>query len=259
MAGRTKRGASRKLVRKVRQPLAWQQALRHIVLGVAVIVVVAGGMYLHQEDTFPIAHVTVEGEFVHVNKEALVSAVSPYARGSFTSVDVASIRTAGEALPWVKQIQVRRIWPDTLHLIVEEQVAIARWGDKSLVNQEGEKFLSPDNSFPVGLAILRGPENSQKVVTQRYQKMIRELEQQSLKIKSLEMDQRRAWSMTLSNDMKVLLGRANSEQRFKRFLKVYRYVLHRYQSQISAMDMRYTNGLSVIWKQGQKPDFNGTV
>ncbi|RLA02182.1 MAG: cell division protein FtsQ/DivIB, partial [Gammaproteobacteria bacterium] len=73
------------------------------------------------------------------------------------------------------------------------------------------------------------------------------------------MDERRAWSMTLSNGMKVLLGRVDSEQRFKRFVMVFQSGLNQFESQIAEMDMRYTNGLSVIWKQGQKPDFNGTV
>ncbi len=259
MAGRIKRGATRKPVRKVRQPVSWQQILRHMVLALVVLGIVSGGMYLHQEDTLPIVHITVEGAFTHVDKEALVAAVSSYARGGFTSVDVASIRVAGEALPWVKQVQVRRVWPDSLHLIVDEQVAIARWGSKSLVNEQGEKFLSPDNAFPAGLAMLNGPDNSQKVVTKRYQKMAEALSGLNLAIKRLEMDQRRAWSMTLSNNMKVILGRADSEKRFKRFLKAYKNVLHRYRAQIAEMDMRYTNGLSVIWKQGQKPNFNGTV
>ncbi|RKZ79758.1 MAG: cell division protein FtsQ/DivIB [Gammaproteobacteria bacterium] len=259
MAKITKRGATRKPVRKERQPVAWQQIIRHVVVLVAVVTVISASVYLQQDDTLPIVHVTVEGEFVHVDKAVLVAAVSPYARGSFVSVDVAAIRSAGEALPWVKQMQVRRVWPDSLHLIVEEQVAVARWGDKALVNIKGEIFSSPNATVPEGLAILQGPQNSQAVVTKRYQQMTTELEKNDLTIKRLSMDKRRAWSITLSNGIKVVLGRADSEQRFKRFVRVYQSGLHQFESQIAEMDMRYTNGLSVIWKQGQKPDFNGTV
>ena len=76
MAGRIKRGATRKPVRKVRQPVAWQQTLRHMVLAVMVLGIVSGGVYLHQEDTLPIVHVTVEGAFTHVDKEALVAEIT---------------------------------------------------------------------------------------------------------------------------------------------------------------------------------------
>ena len=259
MVKRTKRGATRKPVRRERQPIVWQQVFRHVVVIVTLVMVVTGSVYLQQDDTLPIMHVTVEGEFIHVDKAVLVAAVSPYARGSFLSIDVAGIRIAGEKLPWVKQIQVRRVWPDSLHLIVEEQVAVARWGDKALVNLKGEIFFSPKAIFPKDMAVLQGPKNSHEVVTKRYQKMTDVLDNNNLTIKNLSMDERRAWSITLSNGMKVILGRADSEQRFKRFVKVYQSGLNQFESQIAEMDMRYTNGLSVIWKQGQKPDFNGTV
>jgi cell division protein FtsQ len=65
--------------------------------------------------------------------------------------------------------------------------------------------------------------------------------------------------MALTNGIQIVLGRAESEQRFNRFIRVYKDGLKHYQSQIAEMDMRYPNGLSVIWKPGQKPDFNGTV
>jgi cell division protein FtsQ len=35
--------------------------------------------------------------------------------------------------------------------------------------------------------------------------------------------------------------------------------LKQYESDIAVMDMRYTNGLAVQWKEDKTPDFNGTV
>ena len=259
MAGRMKRGATRKQVRKERQPWAWKQMLRQCVFVCALISIVAGAVYVQQDDTLPIVHVTVEGEFIHVDKEALVNAVSPYVSGSFLSADVASMREAGEALPWVKKLQVRRVWPDSLHLIVEEQIAIARWGKTGLLNAEGETFYPVGNTIVNNLALLQGPENSHALMTRRYQNMEKVLTDVDLQISSLIVDERRAWSITLSSGMKVALGRADSEQRFNRFIAVFQSGLKQYQAQIEKMDMRYTNGLSVRWKQGQKPDFNGTV
>ncbi|MFW5426612.1 MAG: cell division protein FtsQ/DivIB [Methylophagaceae bacterium] len=259
MVRKSKRGASRKLVKKQRQPIVWRNLLQPMAIVLTLVVVIAGLSYTQQTPTLPILHVIVDGKFVHVDKQALVKAVTPYATGSFLSVDVASLREAGEALPWVKQIQVRRVWPDSLHLIVEEQVAVARWKDKWLVNNKGETFLTTQNEIPSGLAILEGPQSSHEVVVQRYQVMSNELAKQGLVITHLEMDLRRAWNMTLSNGIKVVLGRANSEKRFTRFIRVYQDELQKYKAQIAVMDMRYTNGLAVIWKQGQKPNFSGTV
>jgi cell division protein FtsQ len=261
MARKSKRGASRKQARKPMPTITipWSKLMQHAVGILSVLAVIGIGGYIYQNSALPILHVTVEGDFIHVDKEALVKAVTPFATGSFVSVDVASLREAGEKLPWVKQVQVRRIWPDSLHLIVEEQVAVARWKDKWLVNNKGETFLTKKNEIPSGLATLEGPQSSHEVVVQRYQVMANVLARQGLVITHLEMDLRRAWNMTLSNGIKVVLGRANSEKRFTRFIRVYQNELQKYKAQIAVMDMRYTNGLAVIWKQGQKPNFSGTV
>ncbi len=261
MARKSKRGASRKQARKPMPTITipWSKLMQHTAGILSVLAVIAVGAYIYQNSVLPILHVTVEGDFIHVDKASLVKAVTPFATGSFVSVDVASLREAGEKLPWVKQIQVRRVWPDSLHLIVEEQVAVARWKDKWLVNNKGETFLTTKNEIPAGLAVLDGPQNSHEIVVQRYQVMANELARQGLVIKHLEMDQRRAWKMTLSNGIKVVLGRANSEKRFTRFIRIYQNELQKYKAQIEVMDMRYTNGFAVIWKQGKKPNFSGIV
>ncbi len=259
MVRKTKRGASRKQQKKQRQPIAWNKLIQAVAIALPLIAMIAIVNYSQQTAKLPILHVTVEGNFEHVNREALVKAVTPYATGSFLSVDVASLRVAGEALPWVKQVQVRRVWPDSLHLIIEEQVAVARWKENWLVNQQGEIFLAEKDEFPAGLATLEGPQYSHELVVLRYKSMANKLAKQGLVISHLKMDQRRAWSLILSNGIKVILGRANSEQRFARFIRVYQHELKKYNTQIAVLDMRYTNGLSVIWKQGQQPNFSGTV
>lgn len=110
-----------------------------------------------------------------------------------------------------------------------------------------------------GLVVLEGPENSHRLMTKRYLTMVQQLKKHKLSIKRLVMDERRAWKLVLNNEVQVVLGRANSEMRFKRFITMYQHDLQHYQAQIAEMDMRYTNGFSVVWKSEQKPDFNGTV
>jgi cell division protein FtsQ len=259
MARAVKRGATRKPVRKAKKVIAWHYIARQGVLALVLVAIIAAVWIVRQSNVLPILHVTVEGEFNHVDKVVLVDAVKPYTRGSFLSINVAKISEAGEALPWIRQVQVRRVWPDSLHLVVQEQVPVARWKNKTLVNKEGGTFTSSNKKVLAALATLDGPDASQAMMTKRYLAMNKLLQQHNLKIKTLVMDNRRAWSMALTNGIHIVLGRAESEQRFNRFLRVYQDGLQHYQSQIAEMDMRYPNGLSVIWKPGQKPDFNGTV
>jgi cell division protein FtsQ len=258
-----KRGASinkpRKPVRQQREPIAWQKWLQYGFVASVFFVVIASVAWLHQEDTLPIKHVVVAGELNHTTKNELVNAVSPFVKGSFLNVDVASIRLAGEQLPWVKQVQVRRVWPDRLRLIVEEHKAIAYWGDDGLINQNGDVFMPQKNTFPKGLVSLQGYKGSSQLMSQHLLAIHNKTESLGLKVKKITMDERRAWKVLFKNDLQLLLGRADSEQRLQRFVNTFTDGLADYLEQIEVVDMRYTNGLAVVWKQGQKPDFYGTV
>lgn len=256
---RKTKGATRKPVRKQRPPVAWQQWLRMLFVFSVFSGLVAAGVWLQQEDTLPILHVTVDGKFAHANKDKLVTAVTPYVTGSFLNVNVAKLREAGEALPWVRLIQVKRRWPDSLHLVVEEQQAIAQWGSNALVNSEGQLFFPAKKTFPTRLTKLHGPEGTSMLMTQHLADAVIKLSPIGLKVNELKMDERRSWVITFNNGMNLMLGRAESKQRLERFISIYESGLQRYQEQIKTVDMRYTNGVSVVWKSGRLPDFNGTV
>ena len=259
MSKSIKRGATLKPQRHVERARGWHNLAYKSLITLSLMGLIGGSWIFSQSNILPILHVTVEGSFDHANKRILVEAVKPHTRGSFLSIDVTHISNAGESLPWIRSVQVRRVWPDSLHLIVEEKVPVARWKNKGLVNKDGEIFTSSNKKALSTLSTLDGPEASEVIMASRYMAMEQALQKHSLKIKTLVMDDRRAWSMTLTNGILIVLGRAESEERFNRFLRVYENELKHYQSQIAEMDMRYPNGLSVIWRPGQIPDFNGNV
>lgn len=257
MAG-NKRGATIKQT-PVNQQKDWKQFLKHGLTALVVVVLVAGTAYLHEAETLPVKHVSVEGDIRHVNRDQLVEAVSPFVRGSFLDVDVASIREAGENLPWIQQIQVRRVWPDTLHLMVQEHKAVARWNDNSLVNNLGGVFTPASDTMPVGLVQMTGPEGTSELMARRLVDIQQQVDALGLRVTAISMDKRRAWQVDFKDGLHLKLGRADGETRLQRFIEVYRDGLSSFREQIEAIDMRYTNGLAVVWKDGQQPDFNGTV
>ena len=259
MARKSSRGATRNPVRKQRQSVAWKSLFSQLFMLTVLAGLIAGGVYIQRDDTLPILHVTVEGDFVHVDKNTLVKAVMPHVTGNFINVDVTKLRESGEGLPWVKVIQVKRIWPDSLNLIVEEHTAIAQWGQTALINQQGELFSPAKATYPTGLAMIDGPEGANKMMTQRYRVLNKTFATLGLDLQQVSMDPRRAWTMQFDNGMTIRLGRADNAQRLQRFLRVYKAGLNSYQSAIAVVDMRYTNGLAVQWKPEQKPDFNGAV
>lgn len=253
-----KRGASIKQP-KEKRPMDWKRTARQAVTLLLLVVLLGGASYLREADTLPVKHVTVEGDMRHVDREQLIQAVSPRVRGSFLDVDVAGIRAAGEQLPWIKQIQVRRVWPDTLHLVVEEHRAVARWNKESLVNSLGGVFTPGADTLPTGLVQMNGPVGTSELMARRLVEIQQKLKALGLKVATISMDERRAWQLDFNNGLHLKLGRADSDERLQRFIDVYGDGLADFRELIEEIDMRYTNGLAVVWKDGQQPDFNGTV
>jgi len=201
----------------------------------------------------PIKQVEVQGPFTHVNAQRVRDAAAPYLTGNFFTVDVHRLQRAVEALPWVRHAEVRRAWPEAVHIGVTEQVAVARWGEDAMVNEAGEIFQPPRTSYPADLPELRGPQGSGKTVVSAYKDMSAMLAPLSLHIAGVHLDERRAWSLELDNGMQLVLGRGDGYGRLLKFVRFYRRALQDRAAQVDRVDLRYSNGFAVRWKQTEKP------
>ena len=81
--------------------------------------------------------VRVTGKLDHLARIELEAAVREQLRSaSFFTVEVESLRRAAASLPWVRDVAVRRVWPDSVHIAVEERVAVVRWNDDALMEDD---------------------------------------------------------------------------------------------------------------------------
>lgn len=260
----SKRGATRAMKKeRVRTPVPWAAIRgwlgRILVLAIGLACAVGASAYSRQHEMLPIHHVKVVGEFVYADKAALIEAIRPHASGGLMSVDVKSVSEAGEALPWVARVETKRIWPDTVSLHVYEQKVLARWGDKQVINITGEVFTPIKKALPIDLVILDGPEEVRQLISQQVSALSASFAEVGLTLQRLEMNKRRASEMTFSNGLKLIVGQGHTVQRIQRFKRVYRKVLQHYATEITVVDMRYSNGMAVAWKNGQKPNLHGAV
>jgi cell division protein FtsQ len=200
----------------------------------------------------PIKRVEVQGSFTYVDAQLVRDAVAPYMNGNFLTVDVHRVQKAVEGLPWVRWAEVRRSWPDAVHVSVTEQVAVAKWDEDSLVNDAGEVFRPPRASYPTGLPSLHGPEGSEKAVVMAFADMSAMVAPLSLHITRINLDERRAWSLYLDNGMQLVLGRGDGYGRLLKFVRFYRRALRDQAEQVERVDLRYSNGFAVRWQHTEK-------
>jgi len=209
-------------------------------------VIVAGSLWMMKPTTLPIKQVHIEGEFLRLDTNRMQELVSDKVRGGFFNINVAAIRNTLMALPWVKEVSVHRIWPDGLRVVVNEQTAVVKWNETGLLNDQGHYFAPEKDSFPNGLPMLEGPEDSQELLLKRL-KLLKQF--YGLSVVRLRLNERRAWQFQLDSGLSVVLGRKDFENRIDRFVHVVIKNMGEKLSQAREIDMRYTNGFAVRWKQ----------
>ena len=199
----------------------------------------------------PIESVSVSGQFQRVAPVDVERVVKQQVRGAgLLSVNLEAVRRAIHTLPWVDAVSVQRAWPRGLHVLVIEQVAVARWGASGLLNTRGELFSKDERHMPPELPELSGPEGKESAVAQRYLAAQSRLIPLGLRLTALRLDARGAWEFDLSDGVTVRLGRRQIDERFDKFINAAAKLVTQRGDDISYVDMRYTNGFAVGWRGG---------
>ncbi|MDT8427721.1 MAG: cell division protein FtsQ/DivIB [Pseudomonadales bacterium] len=219
------------------------------------ILVLASGVLLTQNlDTLrayvnrPVTSVRMATPLLRVQEQDVRKILAQFTDAGFFAMDVSGLKQALEADPWVEQAIIRRIWPDTLTVAIQEEVPIARWGEAQLLNQYGVIFKPEDISREQGLPLLAGPDGSAGEMMQQYQLFSRMLQSKGLRIQVLELSIRGSWNLVFSNEVTMQIGREQVLDRMQRFITFYDYRLHTQFDQISAIDLRYRNGMAIKMK-----------
>lgn len=193
---------------------------------------------------------SAEQPLQHVNRATLRAAGASRLRGNFFTVDLEAVRESFEAVPWVRRAQVRRIWPNTLRVGIEEHRPLAVWGDGRLVNRQGELFTAnvAEAQAESELVEFSGPPGSESEVTRRWTELQGQLAPLAIAPAAMMLSARYAWSARLDNGTLLLLGREQGlpiADRVARWVALYPTVQARLNREVVSVDLRYPNGFAM--------------
>jgi cell division protein FtsQ len=219
------------------------------VVGIIAFLMFGSGGYLVQRmfdpSAFPIRKIAVEGEFNHLTAEHVQRLVSNALHGGFFDVNVAVVRARILDEPWILDATVGRVWPDTIRVSIQEQDAVARWGEYALLNRFADIFVPVSNPIPSGLVVLDGPIGTESELLRRYFAIQKSLDKVGLRIARINLSERRAWAIEIEDGATLVMGRRAIAERLSRFNHAFADVLKARWDRVALVDLRYTNGFAI--------------
>jgi cell division protein FtsQ len=208
--------------------------------------------WLAKQPVFSLKVIHVDNELAHNNVATLRANVAPKLTGNFFTLDLARTRSAFETVPWVRYAVVRREFPDSLRVELQEHQAVAFWGseaDAQLVNSFGEVFeVNQGDVDPEDLPLLNGPKGQSALVLQGYRAVAPMLEKLDIKLAELELNHRGSWRVLLDGGGVIEMGLgspADIQARVERFVATVAQTSSKFGRNLKSADLRYSNGYAI--------------
>ena len=199
-----------------------------------------------------IKYVRVEGTFQHIAKIKIKQVLKGQMNNGLYNANLQNIQQSVVQLPWVKNVKIKRVWPDTINIRINEQAPIARWSSTDLINKDGDLFRPTDINRFDHLPMISGHTGNKKKLLQIMDDLIIVLKGKKMKLTEFRVSDRRAWYLTLQRGIELKLGRNEPFKKLQLFLKTLPLLGEEQIKKITVVDLRYPNGYAVTWKPAEE-------
>ena len=256
--------------------------LKTMFLFVGVVAVIYAGILLRQVEipvVLPVQNIQVNGDLQFLDKDMLTALLKERIEGGYFTVDLPMLRETLMQHPWIRDASLRREWPASIKVSIEEKVPVAYWNDDAYISAAGDVFKPETRLNSLALPLLNGPQGRHGEVWKFMNTLYSEMALLEYQVVRLDLDDRRAWQMVITGDVAartvtssdkaasaysgrvdgfvVKLGRFETYKRLQRFVRILPALIEENQAaadmvsdsvknkNIEVIDMRYPNGFAV--------------
>ena len=221
---------------------------------VAVCVLIAGMYAAYKVITdAKVATLEVVGTHSDVEKQQMTQHLAPVIKDNYFTSDLESIRDRSLEISWVDRVVVSRSWPNGIRVRVIPRHAIARWGTGRLLSDEGDVYSEAVAKNHSSLPLLHGPLDQSKVMMRRYNEINQLFHPANLRLKELYLTDRRTWFMQFDSGLRIIVDQDQTMSKLQGLSQLVQTDLKPVWSRVSAIDLRYRNGLAIQWKNSAPP------
>ena len=199
-----------------------------------------------------IKKILINKSLQYVEKNDVDALLEQALEEDFFSLELNNVAEAVGHIPWVKSVQVKKIWPDTVLMNIQEQSPVARWGDTQLISATGEIFAPGNLREFDHLPHLLGNELQREEITRFYDQATLILRDSGLNISVLNMTTDFERRIQFDNGLSIILSAKQGLERIKEFSDVFQKHIAPKLENIAHVDLRYDSGFAVAWRVNDK-------
>jgi len=223
-----------------------------IIIFVFLLPLILIGLVTYDNFNQSIDRVVINGEFNYLSERDVIDLIDENVQTGFLTLDLPELNRKIVEQDWIRSSSIRRSWPATLIVNIEEEIPVARWGEQQLLNNVGD-YIDVINKDSVShLPVIFSQAGDTKEIIKIYQLISELLGPVGLRIDKVESDNAGSWTLTVVSDIKIILGRDQLVEKLQRLQSVWMAELSSQEKNINAIDLRYPNGLAVKWKQNTR-------
>ena len=200
--------------------------------------------------TRPVESVRITGEFIQVPRADIERVVNPLLAPGMLRIDLDALRHATLEIAWVRDVTIRRAWPDALEIAVIERVALARWAGGGFLERDGTHFRPAGNVGPTSLPMIDGPAGTQREVLDLHIALTRELAPLGIPLESTRLSRRGVVHATLRDGPRFVMRPSALNGALETCARTLANVMAGRLHEIESVDLRYPTGFTVRRRPG---------
>ena len=201
----------------------------------------------------------------NIDKQEIQQAIKSTLNGTTLSTDLKKMVEPILDNQWIEQVVIRRVWPNTIVLRVQERRLIALWNNKFLISEFGEVTNIPVSDYKevekksgCYLMKIEGPKDFLSKIVARAEKTNKLLANINKKLSHLILTEQFSWEAKTTGGMTLRFGGEDLQgpmfYRLENFTKSYLSLAKKLAEkgirspEIHYVDLRYAKGFAIKTK-----------
>ncbi len=233
-------------------------ALMMLLLITATIVVYTVHARYKQSASWQIKRVRIDGDLRQLQARDVMAALDLKKGATVLNVQLPQMTQRVAALPWVKEVSLRRVYPSELVVHITEREPWLRLNKAQLVDRDGQAFSPSNYTAFTHLPHIVTAETQLPLALIQYTVANEAMRPLGLAVNQVTLNPRRALTLTLNNNVRLMFGREEWQERLQRVVRLYPGLVN--DGVVPTyIDLRYDTGFAVAWPQIQKQSSTATA